>query len=116
MIRQTEGAGFKLAATAIIWGFATGMLGICIPLVSITDSGIVLPLAVIIGASCTTAVVWLSFSRVSRNAFDSSNSIESLKEQKAILETIDDSDNIDIQKKLRQLEPIDESSKRITAD
>ncbi|MEQ9486269.1 hypothetical protein [Coleofasciculus sp. F4-SAH-05] len=31
MIRQTQGAGFKLAATAIIWGFATGMLGICIP-------------------------------------------------------------------------------------
>jgi hypothetical protein len=89
MIRQTQGAGFKLAATAIIWGFATGMLGICIPLVSMTDSGVILPLAVIIGASFTTAVVWLSFSRVSSNNVDLSDSIEALKEQEATLDTMD---------------------------
>ncbi|MEQ8540747.1 MAG: hypothetical protein RIB93_25245 [Coleofasciculus sp. D1-CHI-01] len=89
MIRQTQGAGFKLAATAIIWGFATGMLGICIPLVSMTDSGFILPLAVIIGASFTTAVVWLSFNRVSSNSVDLSDSIEALKEQEATLDTMD---------------------------
>ncbi|EDX78078.1 hypothetical protein MC7420_7816 [Coleofasciculus chthonoplastes PCC 7420] len=89
MIRQTQGAGFKLAATAIIWGFATGMLGICIPLVSVTDSGFILPLAVIIGASFTTAVVWLSFSRVSSNNVDLSDTIEALKEQKTNLDTMD---------------------------
>ncbi|MEQ9670831.1 hypothetical protein [Coleofasciculus sp. G2-EDA-02] len=101
MIRQTEGAGFKLAATAIIWGFATGMLGICIPLVSMTESGVILPLAVIIGASFTTAVVWLSFSQVSRNTFDLINSIESLNESEATLNTIDNSDNVDSQQKIQ---------------
>ncbi|MEQ8383070.1 MAG: hypothetical protein RH949_11970 [Coleofasciculus sp. A1-SPW-01] len=95
MIRQTQGAGFKLAATAIIWGFATGMLGICIPLVSMTDSGFILPLAVIIGASFTTAVVWLSFSRVSSNNVDLSDSIEALKEQKTNLDTMDNNEKID---------------------
>ena len=109
MIRQTQGAGFKLAATAIIWGFATGMLGICIPLVSMTDSGVILPLAVIIGASFTTAVVWLSFSRVSINGLDSSNSIEASKEQKAILDTMDNPENFDKLNSIKLLKPRDNS-------
>ena len=107
MIRQTQGVGFKLAATAIIWGFATGMLGICIPLVSMTDSGVILPLAVIIGASFTTTVVWLSFNRVSRNTVELSNNIESLKEQEATLETIDNKENFDDQNRIKLLEPRD---------
>lgn len=95
MISYTKGAGFKLAATAIIWGFSTGMLGICIPLVSVTDSGFILPLAVIIGASFTTAVVWLSFNRVSSNSVDLSDRIEALKEQKTNLDTMDNNEKID---------------------
>ncbi|MEQ9238526.1 hypothetical protein [Coleofasciculus sp. E2-BRE-01] len=109
MIRQTQGAGFKLAATAIIWGFATGMLGICIPLVSMTDSGVILPLAVIIGASFTTTVVWLSFNRVYRNTVELSNNIESLKEQEATLETIDNKEKFDDQNRIKLLEPRDNS-------
>jgi len=111
MIRQTQGAGFKLAATAIIWGFATGMLGICIPLVSMTDSGVILPLAVIIGASFTTTVIWLSFNRVSRNTVELSNNIESLKEQEATLETIDNNEKekFDDQNRIKLLEPRDNS-------
>ncbi len=54
------GVGFKIGTTAIIWGFGTGMLAICIPLVSMTGSGIILPLAVILGAAVSTIVVWLS--------------------------------------------------------
>ena len=60
MESQPLGIGFKIGTTAIIWGFATGMLAICIPLVSMTDSGIILPLAVILGAAGSTVVVWLS--------------------------------------------------------
>lgn len=60
MENQPSGIGGKIAATAIIWGFATGMLAICIPLVSITESGTILPLAVILGATASTVVVWLS--------------------------------------------------------
>ena len=57
------GIGGKIGTTAIIWGFATGMLAICIPLVSITESGTILPLAVILGATASTVVVWLSSSQ-----------------------------------------------------
>ena len=60
MASQTLGKGAKIGATAIIWGFATGMLAICIPLVSMTGSGIILPLAVILGTAASTVVVWLS--------------------------------------------------------
>jgi hypothetical protein len=42
------GMGGKIGATAIIWGLATGMLAICIPLVSMTKSGVILPMAVIL--------------------------------------------------------------------
>ncbi|MEQ9355399.1 MAG: hypothetical protein RIG63_08505 [Coleofasciculus chthonoplastes F3-SA18-01] len=107
MIRQTQGAGFKLAATAIIWGFATGMLGICIPLVSMTDSGVILPLAVIIGASFTTTVIWLSFNRVSINTVELSDNIESLKEQEATLDTMDNNEKFDDQNRIKLLEPRD---------
>ncbi|TVQ44665.1 MAG: hypothetical protein EA365_09715 [Gloeocapsa sp. DLM2.Bin57] len=51
--------GLKIATTAIIWGFGTGMLAITIPIISMTDSGIILPLAVIIGSTVSTVVVWI---------------------------------------------------------
>jgi hypothetical protein len=60
MESKPPGIGIKIGTTAIIWGFATGMLAICIPLVSMTESGIILPLAVILGATGSTVVVWLS--------------------------------------------------------
>jgi hypothetical protein len=63
MESQKLGIGFKIGTTAIIWGFATGMLAICIPLVSMTGSGIILPLAVILGAAVSTLVVWLSYAQ-----------------------------------------------------
>lgn len=107
MMRPTEGAGFKLAATAIIWGFATGMLGICIPLVSMTDSGVILPLTVIIGASLTTVVVWLSLSRVPRRTLELLSDIESLKAQQTILEAVDK--NIDKHDTIKLLEPTENS-------
>lgn len=52
--------GLKIATTAIIWGFGTGMLAITIPIISMTDSGITLPLAVIIGSTISTIAVWIS--------------------------------------------------------
>ena len=50
----------RVRATAAIWGISIGMLGICIPLVAITNSGLVLPVLVIAGASLSTAAVWLA--------------------------------------------------------
>lgn len=54
------GQGVKIGSTAIIWSLATGMMAISIPLVKITDSGITLPLAVILGATFSTIAIWLS--------------------------------------------------------
>ena len=57
-IPQNNGA--KVGATAIIWSLATGIMAICIPLVKISESGVILPLAVIIGLSISTVAIWLS--------------------------------------------------------
>ena len=58
------GIGFRIATTAIVWGFGTGMLAICIPIISMTKSGIVLPLAVILATGISTLAVWLSYPNV----------------------------------------------------
>ena len=52
--------GGKIGSTAIIWSLATGMMAISIPLVNITQSGVILPLAIVLGASFSTIAVWLS--------------------------------------------------------
>ena len=55
-----EGHGAKIGSTAIIWSLATGMLAISIPIVKMTQTGIVLPLAVVIGVSLSTVAIWFS--------------------------------------------------------
>lgn len=55
-----EGQGAKIGSTAIIWSLATGMLAISIPIVKMTQTGIVLPLAVVIGVSVSTVAIWFS--------------------------------------------------------
>ena len=57
---QTPGKGSQLGATAIIWGLTTAIMGISIPIVSITQSGPVLPIAIIVGATASTIAVWYS--------------------------------------------------------
>lgn len=55
-----EGQGVKIGSTAIIWSLATGMMAISIPIIKMTDTGIILPLAVVIGVSISTIAIWLS--------------------------------------------------------
>ena len=50
----------KVRATSAIWGCAIGMLGVCIPIIAITESGILLPFLVALSASGGTAAVWFS--------------------------------------------------------
>lgn len=50
----------RVKATASIWALATGMLGICVPLVALTNSGVTLPIAVLSGATVATVAVWFS--------------------------------------------------------
>lgn len=55
-----EGQGAKIGSTAIVWSLATGMMAISIPIVKMTNTGIVLPVAVIVGVSLSTIAIWLS--------------------------------------------------------
>lgn len=60
MKRTPEGKGAKIATTIVIWVAAAGMLGICIPLVSITQSGAALPISIVIGVTISTVAIWWS--------------------------------------------------------
>ena len=55
-----EGQGVKIGSTAIIWSLATGMMAISIPIVKITETGVILPVAVVVGVSISTVAIWLS--------------------------------------------------------
>jgi len=109
MARKAEKTDPKVVSSAIIWGFATGMLAICIPLVAVTRSGVILPLAVILGASGSTAIVWRSPKKhqPSGNMPELMNSVKQLNERVGNLEVICSSNEFDIQKRLKQLESRD---------
>lgn len=94
--RQSTHLGLKIAATAIIWGFATGMLAICIPLSAMTDSGDRLGIAIVIGVSSSTITIWLSHGKPFQQA-DAAKSVQTLQQRVETLEaTLAESDaNLD---------------------
>lgn len=97
----------RVAATSKIWSFATGMLALCIPLSAATKSGVILPLAVLSGAAVGTVAVWRSSDNQSRNSLLSTNSIKILEQRVANLETICNNQELDLQRKIEQLEAKD---------
>ncbi len=101
MNNTIEKNGVKVGATAIIWAFATGMMAICIPLISISRSGIILPLAVIWGASATTVTIWRSDNQ---KAVELSSNLQQMEQRIRDLETICSSEDFDAQKKFKQLD------------
>ena len=105
MARKSE-KGNRVAATLIIWAFATGMLAICIPLVENTGSGTILPLAVILGATISTVGVWRSSDNQSRSPL-LANSIKELQQRMSNLEIIYSSQELDLQSRIKQLESRD---------
>ena len=44
----------------MIWGCTVGMFALCIPLSEVTESGLILPILVVLGAVISTAIVWLT--------------------------------------------------------
>ncbi len=88
MSHQSTECNPKVQATAVIWGRAIAMLAICIPLVAITNSGIVLPLLVILSAGGGTAAVWFAPNRRSQAEFRLSQTVKALEERIINLETI----------------------------
>lgn len=97
----------RVAATFLIWGAATGMLAICIPLTALAKGNPILPLAVITGAAVGTGTVWQSSGKKSRNSTLSPNKVEALEERISNLEAIVGSDEINLQRKLNQLNSSD---------
>ena len=75
----------KVEATFIIWGCTTGIMAICIPLVSASGTGAILPLAVIIGASASTISVWISDREKDSKP---SNNLQQIEQRIRNLETI----------------------------
>ena len=100
MEKKPENNGAKVGATAIIWSLATGIMAICIPLVKISQSGVILPLALIVGVSISTVVIWLSGNQ---KAITSSKEIQQIEQRVRNLETICSSDNFDLNDKFKQL-------------
>lgn len=78
----------KVRATAAIWGCAIGMLGVCIPLVAITNSGITLPLLVILSAGGGTVAVWLAPNQRQKEETRLLQTVKALEERVVNLETI----------------------------
>jgi hypothetical protein len=78
----------KVRATASIWGCSVGMLGICIPLVAITKSGILLPLLVILGAGGGTAAVWFAPDKRQQEELRLNQTVKALEERVINLEAI----------------------------
>ncbi len=70
----------RVAATSVIWGVSAGMLAISIPLVIVTKTGAIIPLAAIIGAAVATFAVWKEENKNSR--------VKQLEERIAFLETM----------------------------
>lgn len=78
----------RVRATAAIWGCAIGMFGICIPLVAITNSGVILPLLVILGAGGGTIAVWFAPDRRQPEVTRLVQTMQALEERIINLETI----------------------------
>jgi len=95
----------QVVATGLIWGFATGMLALCIPLVSLTRGSLILPLGVITGASVGTVAIWRD-PKNRENSTGSSN-LSTLEKRVSNLEIIVGKEEIDLQDRLKQLEPSD---------
>lgn len=104
MSRKSE--GIRVGVTAIIWGFATGMLAICIPLVAITGSPD-LPLAIIVGTTISTIVIWYRAEHQPRNNPILTDSSNEIAQRVANLEMIVSHQELDLDKKINQLESKD---------
>lgn len=88
MARPSTENNPKVRATATIWGCAIGMLGVCVPLTAITNSGVTLPLIVVLGASGGTVAVWFAPDRRQQEETQLVQTVKKLEERVMNLETI----------------------------
>ncbi|MBW4643726.1 MAG: hypothetical protein KME23_12180 [Goleter apudmare HA4340-LM2] len=94
----------RLIATSKIWGFTVGILAVCIPLSAVTRSGAILPLAAIGGAAVGTVAVWRADQKKLQLTPVQQQRVELLEQRIANLETIVSSEELDLLKKIKELE------------
>jgi hypothetical protein len=92
----------RLPATSIIWGFAMGMLAICLPLSNDTDRGVVISIGIVSAATVSTVGIWRSSDKKSATSIEPPEPIKELQERIANLEMIATSNSSDWQ---RQIQP-----------
>lgn len=110
--RQSGGNSALIATVAIIWGCATAMMAVCIPMIDMTDDAIILPIFIILGASISTVVAWRSGSRQKGEIDELTNNFRTIQERVIDLETICSAQELEINKKFEQLEPTDQHRSR----
>ncbi|NDJ17954.1 hypothetical protein [Myxacorys almedinensis] len=93
----------RLKVTCTMWGFATGMFALCIPLAALTRGAAIIPAAVALGAGAGTVAVWRS-ERHSQHGLAAEQNVRSLEERIANLEAIASSAELEIQHQFKQLE------------
>ncbi|MEM7756976.1 MAG: hypothetical protein AAF298_02430 [Cyanobacteria bacterium P01_A01_bin.40] len=105
MKNNEQRIAYQVRTTAIIWGFATAMLGICVPLTTIAQSGVILPLAVIFGAGAGTVSVWRNARRADLNTIaESQDRLLAIETRIIDLEIICSSQEFEQEQKFQQLE------------
>ncbi|MBP0022372.1 MAG: hypothetical protein J7647_33045 [Cyanobacteria bacterium SBLK] len=113
MERETN-RKFRRDLIFTIWGFATGMLAICIPLSPTTGSGPLIPLAIIVGTTVSTIKIWQDKEDDRQTQQDDrltpSTQVKLLEERVKTLETIATGSDIDLQRRLEAIEYRDRAS------
>ena len=105
MENNEQKTAYKVRTTAIIWGFSTAMLGICVPLTAIANSGVILPLAVIFIAGSSTVSIWRSARKSDFHKItDSQDRLAAIESRIIDLETICSSPEFDQEQRFKQLE------------
>lgn len=99
MKRAANMNDIKVDATAIVWGCAIAIVAICKPIIFTSSGGFILPLAVIFGASSSTAVIW---GKNKQKSLESSDNLQQLEQRIRDLETICTREELNFADKLEQ--------------
>ncbi|HEY9640221.1 MAG TPA: hypothetical protein V6C57_07035 [Coleofasciculaceae cyanobacterium] len=90
----------RVAATAIIWGCAMGMLAISLPLSSEAQGDTLIAIAIILATAISTVTVWLSAAQTPE--VEATDQLRQLQERLGKLEAVAPADPVDW---LPQVEP-----------
>lgn len=94
----------RTQSISIIWGCAVGMFALCIPLIRLTQSAAMVPFAIALGAGAGTAAVWRPDRRIQNRSEHEQQSLRSLEERIANLETIASHGKLDTQYQFKSLD------------